>query len=668
MSKTHKVVVKGGTISLGRKKDFSSGTFDLESMLDIERISDDGDHGATIILKDGGLRKILRCKGIYPFLSGAVERDQIADWFVRLCLSTNSELQFLCLSTALPGEKVLNKMRKQNGTENVYLKWWQDYLEKWFLRVCDLHYIPDRRFYIVFGTDPVADGGECNAMQKSLLQERLTKLKSCLDTTTMDSHVLDRAQVRHLLQLLSNPCVDDLKLVEEIPEYESASSICIPKGFEKNNCLQIANANISTLYLSMLPKEVYLGWLIGWWNLPLSNLLCLHTKPLELEPEERRVQLSLACTSWDKSQDSLSSRCLQIRQTFTEAGAIVDSVETWQSDAWLSVFPLLRNRIPLSHNVESKIIGSFYPFIETDLGHDAGVLIGFSVASRDPVFFDPFLVDSENRGVLVCGSEKQKRLLLKVLVSRFLPTGAKLRIIHDSDNMRFLGDTMGPGDFRYVEARNIKDMDITLNSSSIELVNTKNCAPASKGRLEAAFCAAWSALVREMQPDERLVLIVNDVARLASSKQGRKELRQLIECSKLPNFSVILGISDPEQHIDNSELHRILANLSNRFILPERKKEKLKALQAFGLNEMELNAIEKHKSEDKSILCLLQLAGKSGMLRLVMTPQEYWLLADSSDRKAEIKRMIKEVKEKNPGINLADAQRQAIYYLGIRED
>ncbi len=671
MSIFHQVVLQGDSISIVRKRDFSPGVINLEKLAEIREIKEEADGEAVIVLQDGSLRKIVEYEGLNPFMLSAQERDDMAEWFAQLSISCDSELQILCLYKALQPEKVLECVSRHINSKEQFLLWWHDYHAKWFTRVSDLYFLPQRKFYVVIGVDPepVLKEQKTAARLSELLKQRLETLLHSFASIEIAARVLNRSQVRHLLQSCINPCVEDLSRVQEIPEYESASSLCVPSGMENAANLQIGNSYVSTLVLSMLPKQVYAGWTLGCLSLNRSNLLCLHLRPIKESDKPTRVGMSYLFTLWDTTLDGLDATCAKVRQVFTAAGAILDKAETWQSEAWASFLPLGRNRIPMRQNVEAKIAGTCYPYVDSKFGAQDGLLLGFSLAGRDPILFDPFDAKQKNRTLLILGDDKQKSRLLNLLLMRLLPTGAKVRVVHELGEIQRICNLLGPELSQSRALSEVSELSKLKTDLLLEVFNTKKALLEEKSRIEAAVLKQIANAVKDSKSNQRLIIVVSEIVRLSADKKGRKVLAELIELSELLQVSVIVASSKIEQIMEMPTMSAFLKEPTSKIMLPTNSKSKLKGLKALGLGEQALLAVENNVTDSSdSLRFLLNSCGKSGMVNCVLSPQEYWLCSESAEDSAKIKKRMRMIKADNPGINNCDSLRQAVYYLALEKD
>ncbi len=114
---------------------------------------DDEDEG-LVILADGSLRKYIACKGINALLFDEADCEAIARNFKEFANSCESDVQIIVKSRNLPVDEYLSRYQDQVTTDNEYLKWYARNTDQWFRRVQDVHFVPQRDFYVVVSFTP----------------------------------------------------------------------------------------------------------------------------------------------------------------------------------------------------------------------------------------------------------------------------------------------------------------------------------------------------------------------------------------------------------------------------------------------------------------------------------------------------------------------------------
>src|SRR4029450_3858730 len=143
----------GAEEKIGPPEDKRGGTSWQEVCFVHSIPGDDNDEG-LVILADGSMRKYMRCKGVNALLFDEADREQMARQFSAFANSCDSDIQIIIKSRNLSVDEYLSKYQQHIKTEIDYLKWYADYTDKWFRRVQDVHFVPQRDFYIVVGYKP----------------------------------------------------------------------------------------------------------------------------------------------------------------------------------------------------------------------------------------------------------------------------------------------------------------------------------------------------------------------------------------------------------------------------------------------------------------------------------------------------------------------------------
>ena len=132
----------------------------------------------TIIMKDGGLRAIIKCSWLNIDLKNSEEQQIVADRYARFLNSLDFPIQIVLRSTYLDLSNYLNYVKKNiESIDNEVLRWqWEQYFEflkrlndnQWFLFA--------KEFYVVvpyYGFDDV----------KNIRESQIQKFMSALSNT-----------------------------------------------------------------------------------------------------------------------------------------------------------------------------------------------------------------------------------------------------------------------------------------------------------------------------------------------------------------------------------------------------------------------------------------------------------------------------------------------------
>lgn len=667
MSTVHKVIVSGDSISLSRKQGFSNRIVNLEQAAQITSITEDDRNHGVISLQDGSIRKIIKCNGVNPILFSADELDAASDWFANLAKEADFEFQILCITTETHSEKYIeDRVAPTMKTEFEYAQWWDDYHRKWFLRVSDLYFIPQRFFYVIVPSQKQS-GRTKSAEEKQLklLEDRVEFIIAKLNEFGLAPEPLNRAQARVLIQSRTNPATRELEVSEAIPEYESTSTLCLPRAYEKPFELQIAGSYTSTQFLTMLPSEVCFGWFWRWLTFQGFHTLSIHLRPGKPGAnKKKRVAMTVAFSTWSESSEKLEAFRSKLRKNWSETGAIIDNGETWQLEGWLATLPLALNTVPLTHTVEPEIVGTMNPFVEEKCGSDSGCIFGFSENSNQPMLLDSFAAEAGEPNVaLLCAQPDDMEFLLKLLISRNLGTGTKSILLEDLPSMQFYCTTLGADIAEAIDLTSSPPNEVFAGKQMQVYFAGSTSAQGSGANIEK-LCQRAIEYVRE-NAEEKLILFVREFKPLLNTTSGRKLLKELATL-RADNLSVYLGTSHIAEILKQPSVIGCLSEIKTKILMRERSEAALEALSKLNVNDAEIAALAVKKAPNHGArLALLNTAKRKAVAWIISSPMENWLFADSYASRAKLQTMVDEIKHKNPTINQTDCQRQAVYYLAL---
>ncbi|MBX9573490.1 MAG: hypothetical protein K2X77_31605 [Candidatus Obscuribacterales bacterium] len=667
MSTKHKVIVSGDSISLSRKQGFSNRIVNLEQTAQIASFVEDSQGEALIALNDGSVRKIIKCNGVNPFMYSSAELDAAAKWFTELAEKCDFAFQILCITSATQSKDYMEEnVAPLMKTELEYANWWGEYHRSWFLQVNEIIFVPKRFFYVVIPCEKQKGSAKAaEAKQTRELTERVQFMMSFLKSFELKPAVLNRADARVLLQSRTNPATRELETIEEIPEYETPSTLCLPRAYEKSFELQIAGSHTSTQFLTMLPTEVFYGWFWKWLEIYGFNALSIHLRPGKPLPDKKkRTAMTVAFSTWSDNSETLIHSRESLRHAWSETGAIIDNAETWQLEGWLATLPLAINTVPLTHTVAPEIVGDTNPFIDDRCGHGAGTIFGFSAVSRQPVLLNPFHTqEGEQKIALICGNEKDKETLFKLLVSRMLPMGARMIMADEAGSMRSICSTLGPDEAKSIEVGNAQSLDLSeFGNFGLQVYDLKECPIGNrKGTIEAII--AKTIEHARATPTQPLILFIKEISELFETHSGKKALQELARCN-IPNLSIYLGTKRIAAVNKQPSLITLFREIKTKLLMRETSEEALEVLEKLGVNDPEIAAIALNKPQ-RHLVVSLEASGRKGMVNAILSPLEYWLFAESVESMTRLRMKMNETTEKNPEINITDRHRMAVYYLSL---
>jgi hypothetical protein len=450
---------------------------------------EDNDEG-LVILSDGSMRRYIICKGVNALLFDEADRESMARQFASFANSCDSDIQILIKARNLPVDEYLSRYQILLKTDNDYLKWYADYTDKWFRRVQDVHFVPQRDFYVIVSYQPpdckTSTGKPWNGRRSIQKHEEYLETLNRLNTTTFEQlrssnlrpAKLTRAQVRNLLYADLNPSLAQ-KESEAPPSREGvAEAACLAHSALKvfDNYIWLDNKYVGTQYMAHPPHETWMGWLVDLLTLSVEYTLSLfiHTcdqdkvrakmkrdyhlgvmassqlgnapdlEGLEstrraataiqefLRSSNKAFDISLYITTSADTPERLAQQTDEIRRVFKNRGAQFDRGQLLQLDAWQSTLASGVNKLEVVHRVMSPIVGTFWPFFTASCGTPDGVPFGFAIASREPVLLNPFFrgAGKDANNMFVVGTTGAgKSFAVSMLILRLLPLGTRFVLI-----------------------------------------------------------------------------------------------------------------------------------------------------------------------------------------------------------------------------------------------
>ena len=90
-----------------------------------------------------------------------------------------------------------------------------------------------------------------------------------------------------------------------------------------------------------------------------------------------------------------------------------------QEDGFNSALPLMNNKIKKTHTFDRPSMGTVFPFVTSNIGHDTGVPLGINKQTGVPILFDNFHPSLTNYNMVIFAkSGAGKSVTMKTLISR----------------------------------------------------------------------------------------------------------------------------------------------------------------------------------------------------------------------------------------------------------
>jgi conjugal transfer ATP-binding protein TraC len=474
---------------------------------------EDEDEG-LVVVADGSLRKYVGCKGINALLFDELENEQLARGFAALANSCDSDIQVIVTSRNLSVDEYLSRYQMLLKAENEYLRWYANYTDQWFRRVQEVHFVPQRDFYVVVSYTPpdVTNQmrpwhGRRSIHKHEEFVETLNRLCKTvveqLKGSNLRPQILNKKEVRNLIYTHLNPRLaeTDPDAPRCRPDQSEASSLCRSALKIHDQYIWLDGQYVGTQYMAETPHETWMGWLVDLLTLSVEYSLSMYvhtcnqddvrkklsreyrfgmvastqmaTPDLEgleatrsaasaiqefLRSSNKAFDVSMYIKTHGSTPEELNQHMDEVRRVFKNRGAVMDRAQMLQMDAWQSTLPVGVDKLAIIHRVMSPIVGTFWPFFTASCGTPDGVPFGFAIASREPVLLNPFFrgAGKDANNMFVVGTTGAgKSFAVSMMILRLLPLGTRFvlmdKTVDRSGSYRFITELLGPEFCAYVD-------------------------------------------------------------------------------------------------------------------------------------------------------------------------------------------------------------------------
>lgn len=479
----------------------------------IHSIPGDDEEEGVVVLNDGSFRKYVSVKGVNVLLYDDADRDQMARQFANFVNACDTDIQIIIKSRHLSVDEYLEQYQVHIKSDNAYLKWYADYTDKWFRRVQDVSFVPQREFYVVVSYQPPdCKSGQIWSGRRSIQrhEEYLAQLNRQVKTafeqlraTNLRPKILTRKEVRNLIYADLNPSLAsrDHEAPASHPQMSEASCLAGSALKVHDEYLWLDGKYIGSQYMFQLPHNTWMGWLVDLLTLGVEYTMSvfihqcdqdkvraelkrkyhmgvvtstqLATPDLEglegtrraaaaiqefLRSSNKAFDVSLYVATMGDSEAQLSSHMDEVRRVFKNRGANMDRGQLLQLDAWQSTLSVGVDKLAIVHRVMSPIVGTVWPFFTASCGTPDGVPFGFALASREPVLLNPFFrgAGKDANNMFVVGTTGAgKSFAVSMLILRLLPMGVRFVLIDKTvdkfGSYRFITELLGTDMCQYID-------------------------------------------------------------------------------------------------------------------------------------------------------------------------------------------------------------------------
>ena len=130
-------------------------------------------------------------------------------------------------------------------------------------------------------------------------------------------------------------------------------------------------------------------------------------------------EASIVSTLFAYSQADLDRLTKMLSAEMSKSLVGIRSAWAIQEDGFNSALPLMNNKIKKVHTFDRPSMGTVFPFVTSNIGHDTGVPIGINKQTGVPILFDNFHPSLTNYNMVIFAkSGAGKSVTMKTLISR----------------------------------------------------------------------------------------------------------------------------------------------------------------------------------------------------------------------------------------------------------
>jgi len=130
-------------------------------------------------------------------------------------------------------------------------------------------------------------------------------------------------------------------------------------------------------------------------------------------------EASIVSTLFAYSEEDLDRLTKLLSAEMSKSLVGIRSAWAIQEDGFNSALPLMNNKMKQTHTFDRPSMGTVFPFVTSNIGHDTGVPIGVNKQTGVPILFDNFHTSLTNYNMVIFAkSGAGKSVTMKTLISR----------------------------------------------------------------------------------------------------------------------------------------------------------------------------------------------------------------------------------------------------------
>jgi len=293
--------------------------------------------------------------------------------------------------------------------------------------------------------------------------------------------------------------------------FEEIKKIIAPAGVEvQSDYLKIGNKLAKAFFVLSYPRYLSVGWMDQLINLPRLFDISIYINPIDtatvlkklkkkaaqieaqiseeqekgmvrdpmletalndienlrdtlIQAQEKLFSVGIYILVYADNKDELEKVANQIESLLEAQLIYIKPCLFEQLEGFLSVLPLVNDKIQVTNPMNSSPISSFFPFISENLTSDKGILYGINRQNQSLVIFDRFSLENANQ-VVFAKSGAGKSYATKLEIIRSLMMGTDVIVIDPENEYERLARALGGSFFNISIAseQHINPFDIPI--------------------------------------------------------------------------------------------------------------------------------------------------------------------------------------------------------------
>ena len=134
---------------------------------------------------------------------------------------------------------------------------------------------------------------------------------------------------------------------------------------------------------------------------------------------DKLFEASIFCTLFEYNMEELDRKSELLSSEMSKTLTGIKTAWAMQEDAFKSNLPFNEDKLGKKHTFDRRSMGTVFPFINSEVGHEDGIPIGFNRQTGLPILYDNFSSTLSNYNMVVFGkSGAGKGVTIKTLIAR----------------------------------------------------------------------------------------------------------------------------------------------------------------------------------------------------------------------------------------------------------